>query len=273
MSKPAHGRTLLAIALAALAVAAYFTIATPPEARELIVWLSPAEASHGATGKPRLLHFTADWCAPCQQMRRTTFRNHRLGSIVNERFVPIRYEQRGRKQDAVMEEAVRRHGVGSFPTIVVVDSGGRTLAKIEGFQDASTLSEGLERALEPSPARRIYWVRPDSPVLREQALPRLYLFGDLYGDPPAEALGKTFHDRGLAAEFCDRLVFVVVDPYRGQGLYSRFRVRAVPTLVLTGADEHEIGRLVGSASVEEVRHLLAAAPAAPPTGAPGSQVE
>lgn len=273
MSNPAHGRTLVALTLVALAVVAYFTIATPPEARERIVWLSPGEASQVATDKPRLLHFTADWCAPCQHMRRTTFRNRRLGSIVNERFVPIRYEQRGREQDVAMEEAARRHGVGSFPTLVVVDSGGRTLARIVGFRDSSTLCEELERALGPSPARRIDWVDPGSPVLKERALPRLYLFGDRYGSPPAQALDKTFHDRGLTSEFCDRLHFVEVNPYRGESLFARFNVRAVPTLVLTGADEREIGRLVGSASVEEVRQLLAAAPVVPPTGAPSSHVQ
>jgi thioredoxin-related protein len=273
MSNPAHGRTLVALTLVALAVVAYFTVATPPEARELIVWLSPEEANHVAAGKPRLLHFTADWCAPCQQMRRTTFRNRRLGSIVNERFVPIRYEQQGREPGAAMEEAARRHGVGSFPTLVAVDSAGRTLAKIVGFRDSSTLCEELERALGPSATRRIDWVRPDSPVLKERALPRLYLFGDRYGSPPAEALDKTFHDRGLTAEFCDRLFFVEVSSYRGQGLYSRFGVRAVPTLVLTDTDDHEIGRLVGSASVEEVRQLLASAPAAALAGAPSSQLQ
>jgi thiol-disulfide isomerase/thioredoxin len=265
--KPTHA--YLALLPLALAGVTYLTVATPPREREAIAWQLPTELAHLDPGKSRLLDFSADWCGPCRKMQRTTFRDTDLAAFVKERFAPVRFEQRGQEMSKEMRDAMLRYGVGSFPTLVVINAEGRVVAKLEGFRSAQDLRADLERALAPPTRTRLDWCRPDSPALVEQTLPRVWLFGDEYGCTPCEALDSIMKAPELAAAFGEQFIFVRVSSNQlWKSLYARQKITSVPTIVVTDVGDRELGRLVGSATLAEVQRLLSlAAPGAksPPT--------
>ncbi len=263
MSAAAPTRALLAVLPLSLATIGYFSLASPPEPREGIEWLTVETAAARGATRPRLLHFTADWCGPCREMRRTTFRDRNLANFVNERFVPVRFEERKRIKSSEMEDAMRRYGVDSFPTLVVLDAEGRVKARIEGLRPPENLRHELEQALGRPNVARVEWCGPDSPVLKEQDLPRVYFFSDGYGTTLSDSIERAFRSPQLAAEFAGQFLFVEVPTwYRPHTIYNRFAVNAIPTIVVVDSDEVQLARLVGVATQEEVRALLAASLAA-----------
>ncbi len=54
---------------------------------------SDALLSAKADGKMLFVDIVADWCLPCREMDRTTYRDRTVASILNSRFHPVRLDQ------------------------------------------------------------------------------------------------------------------------------------------------------------------------------------
>jgi YHS domain-containing protein/thioredoxin-related protein len=79
---------------------------------------------------PLLVHFYADWCMPCQRMEREVFPTPAVREVLGNRFVAVKVNSDHR------QDLVRRYGVETLPSDVVVDSlSGRVIAVYSGFQD------------------------------------------------------------------------------------------------------------------------------------------
>lgn len=95
---------------------------------ELIPWrtnLVDARAEARSADKPVLLYFTADWCGPCQTMRRTTWANADVDQAL-QAFVPV-------KIDIDAQPAVAsQYGVRSIPTYAVLDGDGQPIRSAVG---------------------------------------------------------------------------------------------------------------------------------------------
>jgi len=65
---------------------------------------------------PLLVHFYADWCMPCQRMEREVLTAPAVKEFVGSKFVAVKLNS-DRHQDLV-----RRYGVESLPSDVVIDS-------------------------------------------------------------------------------------------------------------------------------------------------------
>jgi len=96
-----------------------------------------------------VLYFTASWCPPCQQMKKTTWVDESLVSWLGEHAVVSAIDV-DEQQELAKEFRIR-----AMPTIVVM-RGGKELARTVGYQGAVEFKDWFERAeagLVSSPAK------------------------------------------------------------------------------------------------------------------------
>jgi thiol:disulfide interchange protein len=111
---------------------------TPDPAASPLHWhpVGDEEVLADREGKPILYFFTADWCAPCHQMKRTLFADPEKVSRISEWFVPVEVQdvraETGENPPAV-DEAIERYRVMSLPTMVVALPDGRELGQHRGY--------------------------------------------------------------------------------------------------------------------------------------------
>ncbi|MEZ4389056.1 MAG: thioredoxin family protein [Candidatus Krumholzibacteriia bacterium] len=105
-----------------------------------LVWRSHAEALPEAarTGKPVIIHFTADWCSWCTKMKKETYTDPAVARLMTEDFITAMVDS----DDNPLLNWI--YGVQSLPTIWIVDSDGQGITKIAGFRDARAFAKQLE---------------------------------------------------------------------------------------------------------------------------------
>lgn len=97
-------------------------------AHEKIPWrtdYAAAERESRATGKPMLLDFTAEWCGPCQDMRRTTWSDAAVAQSLAG-YIPVQIDL------DTHADLATQFGVSAIPHLVVVESDGKVAAAEEG---------------------------------------------------------------------------------------------------------------------------------------------
>jgi thiol:disulfide interchange protein len=141
---------VLTVLLASAAVFASPAVAADPQAAaapaaEVAVggasplhWHPPGEEQVLADreGKPILYFFTADWCAPCHQMKRTLFADPEKASRIAASFVPVEVQDTRREtgeNTPEVDEAQERYTVNSLPTLVVALPDGSEVAQQRGY--------------------------------------------------------------------------------------------------------------------------------------------
>lgn len=73
--------------------------------------------------KPVFIDFYADWCTPCKQMEKVTFRDKR---VIEElaRFVAIKADMT--RPDSPGQAAGKKYNVAAWPTFALINSQGQT---------------------------------------------------------------------------------------------------------------------------------------------------
>jgi thiol:disulfide interchange protein len=131
------------LALAAGLVTAFGWLGAPASAEEPVAsstihWHPVGEELVLADreGKPILYFFTADWCGPCHQLKRTLFADADKASRIAASFVPVVVQDtrvETGKNDPEVDAAIRRYRVSSLPTLVVTLPDGRELSQQRGY--------------------------------------------------------------------------------------------------------------------------------------------
>lgn len=99
--------------------------------------LAEAEAQSAENGKPILILATADWCPPCQSLKRGALTDPEVVKLINEHTIPV-YLEDGKDRDELATLPLQ-----SYPTTFLIDDG-RVTASIQG---ARGYQSALKRAL------------------------------------------------------------------------------------------------------------------------------
>ena len=135
--------------MALFSLIAVFLLSASASAEEPFAWrtVSDGEEEAEVRDRPVLYFFTADWCAPCVEMKHEAFRSPDVAALIREGYVPVEVLDRKTEEGRNLAEVDRvqmRFLVEAFPTIVVARP-----YRGHGVSEAGMLSaEGMVRFLK-----------------------------------------------------------------------------------------------------------------------------
>lgn len=140
---------LIVLVLLALALPSVISLirgkAQTPDIFSQAYTLEQARELSSQTGKPMFVLATADWCAPCQSLKRGAMVNPEVAQLVSERTIPVYLE------DGVNPEQIRDLGVRAYPTTMIIQDG-RVMTAIEGAARAGSFVKKLSELPQPAQA-------------------------------------------------------------------------------------------------------------------------
>lgn len=91
-----------------------------------------------------LVDFWATWCHACMQMNKTTFRDTRVGNMMNYSFVNYAVDV---DHDADAKELVEKFNIKAFPTYLILNPDGTEYNRIVGSNPVEGFAKALTNAL------------------------------------------------------------------------------------------------------------------------------
>lgn len=98
-------------------------------------------------GKPIFIDFYADWCAPCKEMDRTTFKDERVIEI-SKQMVMVKVDCTA--PDENIKKIMAQFDVTGMPTLVFIDKNGKEILEMReiGYLGVDRFLEKVNRLLE-----------------------------------------------------------------------------------------------------------------------------
>jgi thiol:disulfide interchange protein len=145
MDRTRRLKLLFGIGLLIAAVVLYVRAAN---AKDRVAWRTDV-ASAKAANKPLMLYFTADWCGPCQTLKRTTWANADVAAALDD-VIPLKVDV-DQNQSLAME-----YGAYAIPSVVMETSTGGYLGQptIEELNQPQPFVAWLTRAHSATPTTR-----------------------------------------------------------------------------------------------------------------------
>ncbi len=100
-----------------------------------------AKSLAGSMGKLAFIEFYATWCGPCKWMDQTTFANETVSTLLNENYIAIKVNI----DEFDGYEAKEKYKVSSLPTMIIFNSKGKMVDKIEETLAPSKMVQILEK--------------------------------------------------------------------------------------------------------------------------------
>lgn len=132
----------LAIVIAVMVTARFSSAGVAPKPPMFASGLTLAEAARRSdeSGRPIFTLVTADWCAPCQALKRGPLVDPAVETAVSGAAIPLYIDADLQSPD------VKRLNVFSLPTTLVLIRG-REVGRIEGFVPTETYRDFVTNAL------------------------------------------------------------------------------------------------------------------------------
>ena len=86
-------------------------------------------------GKSVFVTFTARWCSNCKLLKSNTFSKAEVGRLYNANFINLIID--GENGEGI--ELVRKYKIRVYPSLIFIDSDGRLIADIAGYQSPKQL--------------------------------------------------------------------------------------------------------------------------------------
>jgi thiol:disulfide interchange protein len=126
-----HHRPIIVVLVVFVAVMAVVGVSRWMAPKEIVPWrydFAAARAEAQASGKPLLAYFTADWCAPCDTLKRTTWADADVEAALRA-YVPVRVDVMVNAPVAIQYDAQ------FLPKYVVLDGEGEVIRAADGYLD------------------------------------------------------------------------------------------------------------------------------------------
>lgn len=110
----------------------------PSKSHDLVKWVEiPTALKKSRTlNKPILYLFTADWCPPCNMMKKEVFADSQFAGTVGHMFVPVKVVDRQKEQGSnpkEIEELQSKYDIEAFPTLIVASPTRAGTKRLEGY--------------------------------------------------------------------------------------------------------------------------------------------
>lgn len=135
----------LAIIAAALFLMSFLTgggAAEKPAAFAEGLTLEQATSRASESGKPVLVFVTADWCAPCQNLKRTTLADARVNEAIRSRTEPVYLDITSAQANPEGAAAAQAMGVRGIPALLLLRDG--SVISRQGPMSADVMINWLE---------------------------------------------------------------------------------------------------------------------------------
>lgn len=109
-----------------------------------IVWMTQEKEALAVAkekGRPVLIDFTAEWCAACKKIARTTFVDPKVRPEL-ERFVMLKVDATNDDDPAVVDVS-ERYKVKGLPTVILLDSNGAEKQRFTDFVEPAPFHAAL----------------------------------------------------------------------------------------------------------------------------------